>query len=295
MLSFFWRAVREGLLHLAASAGHEKVVAILLAHKPSPLLCMFFTPLHGAAKKGHEGVVAQLLVHTPNLTLVRCPRGYTPIHSAVRKRHEAVVAHSPNSIDIPLDSDWTVLHTAVNVGNVALVALLLAHRPEMALARTNFGKLPLHGLMEYGGNKNEIAHLVLAVAPQLAGPISTDEKENTLLHQVVALNCNVNVVAKVWRLNLQASQARNLDDQTPFHMAAKRKFGEVAELLQWQVPICDIVSVVKWGLPSFRLTLSKVCEPLLVRFTQDLRSIVFEYLGLIHNARILFSSLLSRR
>lgn len=118
-------------LHVAATAGHAALAALLLDHSASVDARDHGggTPLHGAAALGRRDAAAVLLDNGADAEVMD-QDGFTPLHHAARGGHEAVAAlllatgADPNARG---QITGTPLHEAAERGHQAVVALLLAH------------------------------------------------------------------------------------------------------------------------------------------------------------------------
>lgn len=78
-------------LHLAALAGHEALVDLLLSPAfgcdPTASRNNRFTPLHAAAMHGRAAICGRLIGHGAAVNAQTSPQGYTPLHSAAYAGH----------------------------------------------------------------------------------------------------------------------------------------------------------------------------------------------------------------
>jgi len=106
-------------LHEAAITGQCKLVALLLAEKPTAIDVLTsggWNALHSAASKGQHEVVAQLLASRPNLVNTTDLNGWTAIHHSSFNGHVQVVAHLLDAnclLSAKARSSWTPLHCAL--------------------------------------------------------------------------------------------------------------------------------------------------------------------------------------
>jgi len=173
---------REGsALHLAAAAGHAKVVERLLAQSSAELVAstdvVGYTALHLAAKGGHTRVV-QLLLERASSALISAVDscGWTALHVAVDKGHSDIVEQllSKSSPEMILAADFggsTVLHVAVEEGHHNLMERLIQREPRLVHAITRHGWTPLH--LAALRDRPEIAQHLLAWSPALVGEVTT--------------------------------------------------------------------------------------------------------------------------
>lgn len=143
-------------LHYAASSGRDRVVAQLLAQRPSGIHAVAsdgWTALHFAAANGHENVVAELLRFQANTnslgqetsampTIIEAVdgAGRTALHWAARNGHDKVVElllAAPDSVIHAVDSNGlSALYFAVDNGHDKVVPQLLAQLGSSALSES---------------------------------------------------------------------------------------------------------------------------------------------------------------
>jgi ankyrin repeat protein len=149
-------------IHIAASYGHTRVMAVLLDQKKidiNALDSLGQTALHLAAKKGHLDVLIQLL-DMPGIEVDRRDNsGATPFWLAVQRGHEelamsllplsdlnvnGIIGHS-----LPVQDDSTPLHLAVRGQNVPLVRELV-QRSDVSLNVVSNDRTPLTWAVDTG-------------------------------------------------------------------------------------------------------------------------------------------------
>ncbi|CAN5667763.1 hypothetical protein BH23GEM9_BH23GEM9_30460 [soil metagenome] len=128
-------------LHLAAEAGREEFVQLLLGDERVDISARErggVTPLHVAAERGHSGVVAAILERFPETAAAVDDAGFTPLHYAIQAGNPKIVevllgAASPGDETATVEDSRhhvppvpTPLQTAAEVGDVAVIALLIA-------------------------------------------------------------------------------------------------------------------------------------------------------------------------
>ena len=118
-------------LHLAASFGHDGVMAMLLQAGAEAAAESEggFTPLHAASYNGHASCVALLLAMGVSPALTTSAGGYQPLHSASMAGQVATGAlllDAGAHIDAATSSGDTALMLAAAGGHVAAVQALLA-------------------------------------------------------------------------------------------------------------------------------------------------------------------------
>ncbi|KAF5252683.1 hypothetical protein FANTH_2310 [Fusarium anthophilum] len=142
------------LLSLAAAAGYQTVVHVLLAYQADPDTTDKDgrTPLSWAARNGHETVVRVLLERTSYVGPEK--DAMTPLSWASRNGHDPVVrlllehGSDPNVVD---NNGWTSLGWATKNGHLATVVLLLQKNAKLE-KRNKAGRTALN-LAARGGNE----------------------------------------------------------------------------------------------------------------------------------------------
>nr|POE79472.1 ankyrin repeat domain-containing protein 7 [Quercus suber] len=149
-----WEPGWVGPLHIAAKAGHERIVRTLVLHHAdcNELDSEGRTPLIIAVMERHEAVTAALLSHGASIEGVD-RQGRTALHWAVIMRDVAVLrslleethrrANGRPMVDSNVDAydhaGWTALHVAVNEGFEAGVHLLLQFGANLDLKARDAG------------------------------------------------------------------------------------------------------------------------------------------------------------
>lgn len=132
-------------LHLAAEAGSEAVVEVLLEDVRTDVCAREIggdTPLHVAAEMGYVSIVAHLLTHDEKLAGTTDDRGWTPLHLAAQAGHAAVIeALLKAGADVEgrtgngqLRAPLSPLQGAAEVGNDEVVALLMERGARLSAA-----------------------------------------------------------------------------------------------------------------------------------------------------------------
>jgi len=295
----------KGMLLSAARSGMDQMVARLLTESPDSIDAVDGegqTALHLAARHGHDKVVAQLLVGllaSPNpmketRAFLRSARaasrklidvvdrfGRTALHLAATHGHEEAVAQllaaSPKALGATDMEGMTALHWAAREGHEEVVAELLAVAKPRSIDRVDsHGMNALHWAARKG--RTQIAVLLLAVRPQLA--YSIDRRGNSILHFAIESR-REELVARLWKMDLDVWYAGNTCSVTPFHLAVKHDCG--VELLQWSSSFDEIASAFtaydKLFLERYRPVMEKQCKSLWGQLHADVVPTVFEYLG----------------
>lgn len=135
-------------LHLAAQAGHDSLVRMLLnqgVQVDAATTTMSIIPLHLAAQQGHIAVVGMLLSRSTQQQHAKDWRGRTPLHLAsVNGKREMVsllIAQGSN-INVMDQNGWTGMHYATKAGHLDVVKLFVNSSAD-AQAETKDGKVPL--------------------------------------------------------------------------------------------------------------------------------------------------------
>nr|CAD2200076.1 unnamed protein product [Meloidogyne enterolobii] len=151
-------------LHLAAQAGHDSLVRMLLnqgVQVDAATTTMSIIPLHLAAQQGHIAVVGMLLSRSTQQQHAKDWRGRTPLHLAsVNGKREMVsllIAQGSN-INVMDQNGWTGMHYATKAGHLDVVKLFVNSSAD-AQAETKDGKVPL--CFAAANNHIECLHFLL--------------------------------------------------------------------------------------------------------------------------------------
>ena len=250
--------LEDTLLHWAARAGHDDIVAYLLEQGADAMTTNSLgeTALHIAAGDGNAGVVGVLLDYRPESAQVTNDYDETPLHRAAAARHAAVVRlllrAAPETALSPNSFDQTPLANAIYGGSDEIVAVFLEEGAPFTDEATNraawLGRLPLLedliGLTEamdrkrriesaavwatYGGHSEVVAWLLEQGSDVgMSGPAGW-----TGLHMAAF----VGHVQAAERL-LKSGAGVDVQDakgRTPLHVAAEADHLPVAKLLlEW--------------------------------------------------------------
>jgi len=251
----------KNALHCAVKHGHAKVVAQLLAHSPSLIDTRTAdgrTSLHVAATYGHDKIVAQLLAQKKEIAATKNHLGATALHIAAEKGHEKVVeqlcAHSPELICLEDRIGWSALHYAAGEGHEKILEILLAANPDV-----------IH---------------------------STDTSGNTVLHRVLGFREPEHVLfsealmERVWRMDLAALHAVNLDIWTPYNIAIQSNNTWALETMRDKLFSDEILRFPPNShTDAAQSLLDMQCECLVVLLNRDVISTVYAYLGFDYRKR----------
>lgn len=242
----------------AAFYGFDKIVALLLATNPKLPATVAGgkgkTALHHAAENGHGRVVTQLLESQPQLALAVDSENRTALHLATQMHHEKVAAQlldaCPSLIDAMDCKRWVALHHACYWGDEALTELFLNIKPELAFATDRTGNTPLH-----------------LAAIRTKSPM---------------------MIKRLLQVNPSALLQVNKDKRTPFHLAVGHNndvvIGEMQSSCLLSVEdVLNILGANHEKFKQFRLVVEVQCESLQTTLlNRDVASVVFEYLGFVH-------------
>lgn len=270
----------QNALHLAAANGHSNVVALLLAAKPSlayEVNSSMMNALHVAASREHEDVVAQLLVVMyPSSITSKNLCGETVLSYAVARGRNKIVTQLLAAFPELIHKDDTILHIAAAGGHDDVVAHILALRPEL-ISRKNStdGGTPLIVAVKEG--HQHIAERLLAIKPAAVFDVSTNNYN--VLHAATR-KCSREFVEKLWRMhpdNLRSFCC----GFTPFHSAIFNQRDDLVELFQLALSFEEIMSAfTHFGCEErYRSMMEKLWECLLGCLNRDVAGIVFQYLG----------------
>jgi ankyrin repeat protein len=155
-------------LHLAASCGHEAVVAMLLdAGAHIDAIChdgLRDTACHAAIRNERTGVATLLISRGANLT-IRDISGFLPLCNAVYNHNERVT-RALIEAGAPLTPQHTLCHAAAI--STAVISLLLERRIDVAALRDDDNGTPCHAAAgrEFevrNENKSDVVDMLLGV------------------------------------------------------------------------------------------------------------------------------------
>lgn len=135
-------------LHLAAQAGHDSLVRMLLnqgVQVDAATTTMNVIPLHLAAQQGHIAVVGMLLSRSTQQQHAKDWRGRTPLHLAAvngKKDMVSLLIAQGSNINVMDQNGWTGMHFATKAGHLDVVKLFVMSSAD-AQAETKDGKVPL--------------------------------------------------------------------------------------------------------------------------------------------------------
>ncbi|CAM9865897.1 unnamed protein product [Chrysoparadoxa australica] len=134
-------------LHLAARAGHERMVLLLLKYGASANAVDYwgYTPILGASSNGQGHIIQILLASDKSLADTSNNFGASPLHRACAKGHLKVTTQLIDqgaSLEEPDANGCTPLHTACRWSHTRIVELLLS-RGANPLAKAKDRRTPL--------------------------------------------------------------------------------------------------------------------------------------------------------
>ncbi|CAN0539526.1 unnamed protein product, partial [Ectocarpus sp. 8 AP-2014] len=223
-------------LHLAAEAGHDRVVRVLLAQANVDATSDFqVTPLHLAAVMGHTLCVSELLMGGANKDVFDV-QGETPLLKAVRNNHLGVVekllaagatrvVRSKNKRDSPLE-------IAARRGHATMVKAFLDADGSAVDATDENGYTALHFAASVEGpvqDNGDAVRVLLEAGADVNAKITGDCF--TPLHLAVDTR-----IASMGTMRALLEGGANVDvrdeyEQTPLHIACERSSVAAVELL----------------------------------------------------------------
>ncbi|KAH0568065.1 transient receptor potential channel pyrexia-like [Cotesia glomerata] len=279
-------------LHLAACAGHVKIIEILLKHGANPNDWDFnkeYTALHCAAAIGNLSSVKCLIKSGGNVD-AGLP-GRTPLHYAVMSNAadcvEALLkaGASPNNPQVYTE---TPLHAAASLGAACSVSLLLHYGADVRVQSGAARSTPLHLAAEEGSSecvkllvkagapinaKNSRGHtpLHLAALAQSADTMESliaagadvnaeDDDGRTPLHTAVAKSVRG---SELVRILLQGGSYVNKPDKfgyTPLHIAALNESSFIVTLLLAKG--ADVTARTKGGISALSFIIRRTPDVL---------------------------------
>ena len=140
----------DGLIHVAARAGHVSCVQYLISHvgiHVDQKNYEFKTALHEAAQTGHTDVVKVLLSHGAEVDCLK-RADWTPVMLAATKTGNTdtvqLLIQAGADLRVLNKDGWSALHVGVRTGDTDMVTMLLSHCPQCLETRSNNGRSVLH-------------------------------------------------------------------------------------------------------------------------------------------------------
>ncbi|ROW10101.1 hypothetical protein VMCG_02079 [Cytospora schulzeri] len=223
---------RRSPLHIAAANGHVRVARLLLDLgfaadlDPEGTSTSELKPLALAAEAGEEEIVELLLQRGAN-PFVPMPDGQTILSRVARyskdsARHAKVVRLlksvdiDPNSFD---EYEYTALHWAVIGGKLEITRALLQHPTVNPNVTTReYGWNALHYLADDNlKSTKELGELLIIAGTD---PLGLDV-DNWLPIHVASRSGNVQMLELLWKHNQESIEASADDGSTPLHFGIK--------------------------------------------------------------------------
>lgn len=158
--------------------------------------------------------------------------------------------------------------------------LLAAVSPAFLRGLSHCGQTPLHCALESRDNESVVTMLLDA---DCEATRAIDDRGNTTLHIAIASDYGEPLIARLFRLYPEAVRIVNCNFFTPFNLAVQKR--RAVELLQWSVSFAELVATfANFSTTDFKIwdwqpMMDKQCDLLLRLLNQDVKGIVFEYIG----------------
>lgn len=225
-------------LHLAAQAGQQSIVSMLLLRGVDPDAKTHFTQftaLHLAAEEGHAPCVSKLLLGGAEKDS-RCGANETPLHRAAYLNHRSaaeVLLKAHASVNVRSFGGQSVVDIAAKRGHVGLLRQLLQHGGDVK-DKDHAGMTPLHSAAshERPGDNGDAVRVLLADGAD----IEAKTTEFGFSPLVIAAYCEFASCGTVFALLEGEADINAVDTskQTALHMACCRSNVDVVGLLlQW--------------------------------------------------------------
>ena len=219
-------------IHLAAQEGHTAVLEGLCPHLPGvdDLTLAGFTALHLAARYGHLSALRYLLKRgaDPNAA---GPSGSTALLLAAEKGQTSCVRmllRQGSNVNWENDLGNTCLHLACRLKNLPLVKAIVSTKAEPAALVNKPNNIEKTALQDAVMNSTfDVVEYLMAHG---ANGLVVDEFENTVLHYC-CIGGNTPVLLKSLKRYMRFINARNLQRQTPMHVAAANGHSMIVERL----------------------------------------------------------------
>ena len=236
--------------------------------------------LRAAAALGHTSAAQQLLLIDPRAgTDELGDGGQFPVHVAASSAHgtavlELVLQAAPDLLHAVVEhadlyTEWTLMHTAAEAGNVEAIRLLLQLAPELASIRSDADHTPLHEAAKNGCS--EAVRLLLEAAPQAAAAM--DERHGLPLHWA-AQGGSVECLQILLDAGAPGLDCPDDDGQLPLHRAARADSDAAVRFLlaahpgaalvednQRRRPLQVALEFVRWGDPPVAPNAARVLLP----------------------------------
>lgn len=225
------------LLHIAVEVKRNELacIALLLENgwNPNAQNQIGATPLHYAALRKDSGrAVAQILIENRANPNAITNSGHTPLHLACERYKTELVqillenGALPSAVDARKNTPLHMLLLTPGRDTIAkeIIEILLAHgaRPGLKNADGNDALL-----LSAGKGYSKVIQFLLQ---NNQDPNVTNNLNNTIVHEA-AINGHCELVEVLLAIEIPFLNSRNIEGDTPLHMAVKLNHSEVAVAL----------------------------------------------------------------
>lgn len=167
--------------------------------------------------------------------------------------------------------DDTPLHHVVKKDDIAIVRAIFKAKPKLMFIKNKSGETPLQVASQ------SILQYLLNRYPNL---LETDSCGNTILHKAIQ-SCDNTTIAIVFTNQLSSVNARNKNNETPFHLAVKSNNVYLIRLFQRHITIETVAETWRKVRMLCAIDLRKSTQSTLrhTKLLPDLVSIIERFLG----------------